>query len=90
MHERIQLALREGRRKDAAAMATAWLEVAVRAPSIYGARQALRQWHVVPDENLFRAAATGPPLLDGSLPRVDGPAIRGHYLHLESALRVER
>jgi GT2 family glycosyltransferase len=84
--ERISLALREGRRKDAAAMATAWLEVAVRAPSIYAARQALRQWHVVPDENLFRAAATGPPLLDGSLPRIDGPAIRGHYLHLESSL----
>jgi GT2 family glycosyltransferase len=82
--ERIALALGEGRRKDAAAMATAWLEVAVRAPSIYRARQTLRQWHVVPDENLFRAAATGPPLLDGSLPRIDGPAIRGHYLHLES------
>jgi N-acetylglucosaminyl-diphospho-decaprenol L-rhamnosyltransferase len=84
--ERILLAAREGRGKDAAAMATAWLEVAVRAPSIYAARQALRQWHVVPDENLFRAAATGPPLLDGSLPRIDGPAIRGHYLHLESSL----
>jgi N-acetylglucosaminyl-diphospho-decaprenol L-rhamnosyltransferase len=83
--ERIVLAAREGRNKDAAAMATAWLEVAVRAPSIYRARQALRQWHVVPDENLFRAAATGPPLLDGSLPRIDGPAIRGHYLHLESS-----
>ncbi|MDX6600725.1 MAG: hypothetical protein QOE87_4612 [Gaiellales bacterium] len=83
--ERIALALREGRRKDAAAMAAAWLEVAARAPSTYAARQALRQWHVVPDENLFRAAATGPPLLDGSLPRVDGPAIRGHYLHLASA-----
>jgi GT2 family glycosyltransferase len=82
--ERIALALGEGRRRDAAAMATAWLEVAARAPSIYRARQALRQWHVVPDENLFRAAATGPPLLDGSLPRIDGPAIRGHYLHLES------
>jgi N-acetylglucosaminyl-diphospho-decaprenol L-rhamnosyltransferase len=87
--ERIALAAREGRRKDAAAMATAWLEVAVRAPSIYAARQSLRQWHVVPDENLFRAAATGPPLLDGSLPRVDGPAIRGHYLHLESSLGAE-
>jgi N-acetylglucosaminyl-diphospho-decaprenol L-rhamnosyltransferase len=84
--ERISLALREGRRKDAAAMTGAWLEVAVRAPSIYAARQSLRQWHVVPDENLFRAAATGPPLLDGSLPRIDGPAIRGHYLHLESSL----
>ena len=86
--ERIALALREGRRTDAAAMAGAWLEVAVRAPSIYAARQKLRQWHVVPDENLFRAAATGPPLLDGSLPRIDGPAIRGHYLHLESSLAV--
>jgi GT2 family glycosyltransferase len=84
--ERIALATREGRNKDAAAMAAAWLEVAARAPSIYAARQALRQWHVVPDENLFRAAATGPPLLDGSLPRIDGPAIRGHYLHLESSL----
>lgn len=84
--ERISLALQEGRRKDAVAMATAWLEVAARAPSIYSARQALRPWHVVPDENLFRAAATGPPLLDGSLPRIDEPAIRGHYVHLENSL----
>ena len=78
----LALAVREGRSKEAAAIAGAWLEVAVRAPSIYAARQALRQWHVVPDENLFRAAATGPPLLDGSLPRVDAAAIRGHYIHL--------
>jgi GT2 family glycosyltransferase len=83
--ERILLATREGRNQDARAMARAWAEVAVRVPSIYAARRSLRQWHVVPDENLFRAAATGPPLLDGSLPRVDGPAIRGHYLHLEVA-----
>ena len=60
-----------GRRDDAIAIARAWLDVAVRAPSIYAARQSLRQWHVVPDENLFRAAATGPPLLDGALPRID-------------------
>jgi GT2 family glycosyltransferase len=81
-------AARDGRRDDALAIARAWLEVAVRAPSIYRARESLRRWHVVPDENLFRAAATGPPLLDGSLPRVDSAAIRGHYVHLENSLRI--
>jgi N-acetylglucosaminyl-diphospho-decaprenol L-rhamnosyltransferase len=79
-------AAREGRSDDAIAIARAWLDVAVRAPSIYAARQSLRRWHVVPDENLFRAAATGPPLLDGSLPRIDAACIRGHYLHLEHSL----
>ncbi len=77
---------RGGHQDEAVAIARAWLDVAVRAPSIYRARQSLREWHIVPDENLFRAAASGPPLLDGSLPRIDAPSIRGHYVHLENSL----
>jgi GT2 family glycosyltransferase len=85
----IVVALREGSYCDLAAVIRAWLDIAVRLPSVYAARETLRNWHLVPDENLFRAAAAGPPLLDGSIPRIDAPAVRGHYVHLVNSFSAE-
>jgi GT2 family glycosyltransferase len=75
-------ALREGRLDEAAAVPRAWLGAATQLPWLLQAREELAAWHVVPDEYLFRAASVPIPLMDGPYVRLDGTALRRHYLHV--------
>jgi GT2 family glycosyltransferase len=65
----------------------AWAGAAAELPSLWRARQELATWHVVPDRNLFRAAAVAGQFMDGTYPRLDGDVIRGHYLHVRALAR---
>jgi GT2 family glycosyltransferase len=80
-----------GRPDEARAIIRAWLEAARMAPDVWRAREPLERWHLVPDAVLFAAAAAWMPLMDGPYPRLDGPSVRGHYLHVRAiAERVRR
>ena len=84
--ERIVLAAREGRNKDAAAMAIAWLEVVVRAPSIYARAAAAAPVARRAGREPVPGCGDGPAVARRIAAAHRRPAIRGHYLHLESSL----
>ena len=73
-------ALRRGDRDAASVVLGAWAGAAAQLPDLWRARQAARRWHLVGPEALFRAAAVGPPLMDGPYPLLDERAMREAYL----------
>jgi GT2 family glycosyltransferase len=85
-------ALAERRLADAAAAPRAWASALLQGPAIWRTRGDVARRRRVTDEELLVAAAAPPPLMDGPYPRVDGAALRGHYLHTPavSALVAER
>ena len=79
----LRTALHAGDRESALAIARAFVGAAVHAPSIYRARGALENWHLVPDDVLFRLSETGLPIMGpGGLPLLTSGIIRGHYAQL--------
>jgi GT2 family glycosyltransferase len=80
-------ALREGRRVEAVAVARAWAGAAAQLPSLARSRRELARRDAVADVRLFDAAAAPDPLTDGPDVRLDGPALRAHYMHVEPVVR---
>jgi hypothetical protein len=80
-------ALREGRRAEAAAVARAWAGAAAQLPSIARSRRELARRDAVAEVRLFDAAAAPDPLMDGPDVRLDAPALRAHYMHVEPVVR---
>jgi GT2 family glycosyltransferase len=80
-------ALATGQDDEATAVVRAWLDIALRAPAAWRAREPLRRGRIVPDEVLFRSSGTAHPLMAGPYPRLDALAIRGHYLHVAPIAR---
>jgi hypothetical protein len=80
-------AIGDGDREMAQAIAGSLIGVARRMPSIYRAREPLRRRHLVPDEDLFRLAAVGVPVMaPGEQPFLTSSVIRGHYAQLPAIL----
>ena len=83
----LQSSLRMGDYAMARAIVGALAGAAWRMPSVYRARKPLERWHLMPDEDMFRLAAAGVPLMGaGNHPLLTSGVIRGHYAQLPGKL----
>jgi GT2 family glycosyltransferase len=83
----LRSAVRAGDREMAKAIAGALAGAAWRMPSVYRARAPLERWHLMPDEDIFKLAAVGLPVMGpGDRPLLTAGVMRGHYAQLRSVL----